>query len=184
MVPNFTKRQGEYLAFIERYTARKGVAPSFAEIGSHFGATPPSVNGMIKTLERRGLLSRAPGVARSLRVLIPASSLTGGDYGSRPRRGDAPAAPGGGLTPVDSAATAAIAVLDALMPALMAAGGGAGLVAKAASAAGVALIEAGLDAEQARQAAARLAAEEARWRADGRGTIVRRRCWVSRKRRG
>ncbi len=63
----FTYRQGEYLAFIHDFTERRSMAPSFEEIGKHFGTTPPSVNGMIKTLEQRGFLSRQPGVARSLR---------------------------------------------------------------------------------------------------------------------
>lgn len=86
MTPSFTSRQGEYLAFIHRYTLRNGIVPSFDEIAAHFGTTSPSVNGMIKTLERRGLLSRIPGAARSLRVLVPESLL--------PTATTAPARPG------------------------------------------------------------------------------------------
>ncbi|MEO8382834.1 MAG: hypothetical protein ABI779_24460 [Acidobacteriota bacterium] len=85
MAPVFTARQGEYLTFIHRYAQRFGVAPSFEEIGAHFGTTPPSVNNMIKTLCARGLLSRLPGVARSLRVLVPPSQLPESEFG--PSRG-------------------------------------------------------------------------------------------------
>jgi len=67
----FTARQGEYLAFIHRFTLKHGVAPSFEEIAARFGTSSPSANGMIRTLERHAWLSRVPGVARSLRVLAP-----------------------------------------------------------------------------------------------------------------
>ena len=67
-----TARQGQFLSFILGFTDKRGYAPSYEEIGWHFGLTAPSVNSMIKMLERRGFLSRMPGVARSLRVLVPA----------------------------------------------------------------------------------------------------------------
>lgn len=66
-----TKRQSEYLEFIRAFTDRWGTPPSFEEIGRHFRTTPPSVNNMVKTLEARGFLTRVPGAARSLRVLVP-----------------------------------------------------------------------------------------------------------------
>jgi DNA-binding MarR family transcriptional regulator len=47
------------------------VPPSFEEIGRHFGTRAPSVNSMVKTLEARGFLTRVPGQARTLRVLVP-----------------------------------------------------------------------------------------------------------------
>ena len=36
-----------------------------------FRVTPPSVHGMVIELERRGLIRRKPGVARSIEVLVP-----------------------------------------------------------------------------------------------------------------
>jgi repressor LexA len=36
-----------------------------------FRVTPPSVHEMVLTLEKRGAVSRAPGKARSIRVLVP-----------------------------------------------------------------------------------------------------------------
>lgn len=68
---NPTPRQAEYIRFIANFTDRWGYPPSFDEIGRHFRVTPPSVNNMVKTLERKGFLARIPGAARSLRVLVP-----------------------------------------------------------------------------------------------------------------
>jgi hypothetical protein len=70
-----TTRQREYLSFIKAFTDRWGVPPSFEEIARHFETTPPSVNGMVKTLEARGFLSRVPGAARTLRVLLADEEL-------------------------------------------------------------------------------------------------------------
>ena len=89
------------------------MAPSYEEIAGHFGISSPSVNGMVKTLERRGLLSRVPGVARSLRVLVPAAQLPGGDFG--PPSAPAPRAVAAASVQ-DAIGAAAIAVLDVLMP--------------------------------------------------------------------
>ena len=72
---DITDRQGQFLAFILRYTERRGIAPSFDEVAAHFGITSPSVNGMIKTLEHKGFITRIPGAARTLRVGVSAHSL-------------------------------------------------------------------------------------------------------------
>jgi DNA-binding MarR family transcriptional regulator len=40
-----------------------------------FGVTPPSVHQMVLTLERRGFIARTPGVARSIRLLVPPDEL-------------------------------------------------------------------------------------------------------------
>ena len=81
VAPRTTHRQGQFLSFIRGYTVRHGIAPSFEDIGAHFGVTAPSVNSMIKTLERNGLLTRVPGAARTLRVVVPASLLPDGEFG-------------------------------------------------------------------------------------------------------
>ena len=175
----FTARQGEYLAFIHRFTLKHGVAPSFEEIAAHFGTSAPSVNGMIKTLERHALLSRVPGVARSLRVLAPTSLLPDSDFGSRARR-TARRHEGAVVSPVDTGVAAAIAVLDVVIPNLSAGDRRSGLVLQAARAVQASLAKAGLGREDAQDAARRVAAEAARWQADGRGTFVRRRQWMRR----
>ncbi len=64
-------RQGQYLAFIYYYTKVNGRAPAEADIQRHFQVTPPTVHTMILSLEEKGFISRIPGQARSLRVLLP-----------------------------------------------------------------------------------------------------------------
>jgi LexA DNA binding domain len=69
-----TGRQLEYLDFITRYIARYGVSPAETDIQRHFMVSAPSVNQMVRTLERRGFIERDHGwygetVARSIRVI-------------------------------------------------------------------------------------------------------------------
>ena len=68
--PNFTPKQGEYLAFIYAYTHVLGRPPAEADLQRHFAVSPPSVHQMVLTLERTGLIRRQPGVARSIEVLV------------------------------------------------------------------------------------------------------------------
>jgi repressor LexA len=70
-----TQRQRDYLEFIKRYMARYGVAPAESDIQRHFMVSAPSVNQMIRTLERRGFLTRArdfsgQALPRSIRVTV------------------------------------------------------------------------------------------------------------------
>jgi DNA-binding MarR family transcriptional regulator len=73
--PEFTPRQGQYLAFIHAYTLVNGRPPAQADIQRFFQVTPPSVHQMLLTLERSGLISRRPGVARSIVVLVDRYAL-------------------------------------------------------------------------------------------------------------
>ena len=68
--PNFTPKQGQYLAFIHAYTHVLGRPPAEADLQRHFAVSPPSVHQMVLTLERTGLIRRQPGVARSIEVLV------------------------------------------------------------------------------------------------------------------
>ena len=65
-----TQRQLEYLRFITRYIGRFGRAPAESDIERHFLVSAPSVNQMMKTLERLGFISRQRGIPRSIRVNI------------------------------------------------------------------------------------------------------------------
>ncbi|HSS51420.1 MAG TPA: hypothetical protein VLX28_20955 [Thermoanaerobaculia bacterium] len=65
-----TQRQLEYLAFIARYMDRFGIAPAESDIQRHFLVSAPSVNQMMQMLERRGFISRLPGVPRSIHICI------------------------------------------------------------------------------------------------------------------
>jgi SOS-response transcriptional repressor LexA len=164
----FTVRQGEYLAFIHSYTTKVGVSPSFEDIARHFGTAPPNVNGMIKTLEKRGLLSRVPGAARSLRVLVPAEVLPGSDFGSRAGRGRTAVVAAGARSPsaADAAVAATLAVLEVVMPRLPSAtrgSSGSKIVIEVARAVHEALGRLGMEDSQAAEVSQRVSAERARW---------------------
>lgn len=172
-----TRRQGEVLAFIHRHTSKFGLAPSFEEIASHFGTSSPSINGMIKTLERRGLLSRVPGVARSLRVLVPASLLPRSEFGSTGGRAEHPRQDSGASpSPSDAAFAAAASLLDVFMN-IVPQSDASDLVLRAANVVYESLLKAGMDREEAQEVARRVSAEAARYQPDGRGISVRRRQW-------
>ncbi|TCR65921.1 LexA DNA binding domain-containing protein, partial [Rhizobium sp. BK376] len=49
--------------------------PAEAEMRRHFGVTAPSVHQMVLTLEKAGFISRVPGAARSIQLLIPPEAL-------------------------------------------------------------------------------------------------------------
>jgi Mn-dependent DtxR family transcriptional regulator len=74
-IPVFTPKQGQYLAFIYTYMLVNGCAPAQADMQRFFKVTPPSVHQMVLTLERAGLISRQPGCARSLSVLVEYEAL-------------------------------------------------------------------------------------------------------------
>jgi len=67
---DISPKQGQYLAFIQTYSRVHRRAPAESEIQAYFQTTPPSVHEMLKTLARKQFISRAPGVARSTRVLL------------------------------------------------------------------------------------------------------------------
>jgi hypothetical protein len=73
--PVFTPKQGQYPAFIYAYTLVNGRPPAEADMMRFFRVTPPSVHQMVLTLEQAGLISRRPGVARSIAVLLDRSDL-------------------------------------------------------------------------------------------------------------
>jgi len=75
MASEFTAKQGQYLAFIYHYTKVSRRPPAQTDIQRFFGVTPPSVHNMILTLERKGLLARTPGKARSIEVLVDRDEL-------------------------------------------------------------------------------------------------------------
>jgi hypothetical protein len=72
-----TQRQFEYLAFISKYIQRFGRAPAEADIQRHFLVSAPSVNQMMQMLERRGFITREPGVPRSTRLCLDVTTLGG-----------------------------------------------------------------------------------------------------------
>jgi DNA-binding MarR family transcriptional regulator len=73
--PSFTAKQGQYLAFIHAYRRLHGRAPAEADFQRFFQVSPPSVHQMIVKLEQAGLITRQPGVARSISLAIGPKAL-------------------------------------------------------------------------------------------------------------
>ena len=71
----WSEKQGQYLAFIYNYTKIHGRSPAEAEMQRYFKVTPPTVHQMILKLEENGLISRVPGQARSIRLLVPNTDI-------------------------------------------------------------------------------------------------------------
>ncbi len=80
-MPDFTPTQGRYLAYIHAYITSHGYPPAESEIATAMCVTPPAVNTMVKMLERKGLILRQPGQARSLQILVPEDQIP--PWGSR-----------------------------------------------------------------------------------------------------
>jgi hypothetical protein len=72
---DFTPTQGRYLAYIHSYTNLHGYPPAESEIAAAICVSPPSVNQMVKVLEKRGLILRQPGQPRSIQVLVPEDQI-------------------------------------------------------------------------------------------------------------
>lgn len=71
-----SSRQRDYLEFIRKFTSRYGTPPAEADMARHFLVSAPSVNQMVKALERRGYITRERGpngqaVPRSIRIVEP-----------------------------------------------------------------------------------------------------------------
>ena len=64
-----TPTQLAYLDFIRKYRDVHRRAPAEHEMQSFFGTTPPAVHNMVLTLERRGFITRQPGIARSIQIV-------------------------------------------------------------------------------------------------------------------
>ena len=70
MAERFTKKQGQYLAFIYNYSVMFGQSPVEADLQRFFGTSPPTIHQMLVTLAEKQLISRTPGQARSIRLLV------------------------------------------------------------------------------------------------------------------
>jgi hypothetical protein len=72
---DFTPTQGRYLAFIHAYIGLHGYPPAETDIAAAMCVSPPSVNQMVKMLEKKGLILRHPGQPRSLQILVPEEEI-------------------------------------------------------------------------------------------------------------
>jgi repressor LexA len=75
MESKYTKRQGQYLAFMYYYTKIHGCPPAEADIQKYFRVSPPTVHQMVVTLEKKGLIEKMPHQARSIRLLVAREEL-------------------------------------------------------------------------------------------------------------
>ena len=73
--PRFTAKQGQYLAFIYHFTKIHRQPPAEADLRRYFNVSPPAVHEMILALERHGFISRVPGKARSITLLVSRTEL-------------------------------------------------------------------------------------------------------------
>ena len=71
----YTPLQGQYLAFIYCSTKINGRPPAEVDLQRYFDVTPSTVHQMVLALERKGLVSRRPGQARSIQVLLPPEQI-------------------------------------------------------------------------------------------------------------
>lgn len=67
----FTPRQGQFLAFIQIYRKLHRQGPAETDLVKYFRVSPPAAHAMIVKLQELGLITREPGVARSIQVSIP-----------------------------------------------------------------------------------------------------------------
>jgi len=75
LAAKFTRKQGQYLAYIYHYMKLHKQAPAEADLQRYFRVTPPSVHQMILTLDANGLIDRVPGQARSIKLNVPKEEL-------------------------------------------------------------------------------------------------------------
>ena len=75
MAIRITNLQGQYLAFIYAYSKVNRCAPAEADMQQFFQVAPPTVHRMVVELERKRLIRRTPGVARSIELLVPPEEL-------------------------------------------------------------------------------------------------------------
>jgi hypothetical protein len=73
--PSFTAKQGQYLAFIYNYTRIHGQPSAELDLERYFKVSSASIHEMIKTLERKSLIERIPGQARSIRLCVQPEHL-------------------------------------------------------------------------------------------------------------
>jgi len=73
--PALRRPKAQYLAFIYAYSRIFKRPPAEADMRRHFDVTAPSVHQMVMTLEKAGLISRTPGAARSIQLLVPPEVL-------------------------------------------------------------------------------------------------------------
>ena len=71
----YTRKQGQYLAFIYYYTKLNGYPPAEADMQRYFKTTPPAIHGMVVKLAKKGFIEKKPNEPRSIRLLLSRQEL-------------------------------------------------------------------------------------------------------------
>jgi repressor LexA len=64
-----TKRQQKVLGFIKKFMAKKGYSPTFSELSAGLKIGNTAALGHVKALEKKGAITRAPKLSRSIVVV-------------------------------------------------------------------------------------------------------------------
>ncbi len=72
---DYTRKQGQYLAFIYYYIKVNRQPPAEADVQHFFRTTASTVHQMILDLEEKGFISKSRGKAQSIEVLLPPNQL-------------------------------------------------------------------------------------------------------------
>jgi repressor LexA len=73
---DLTRIQQQILEFIQKWQQANGSTPSSQEITGHFGfRSPNAITGHLRLMRKKGVVTREPGKARSLRILSPLTKL-------------------------------------------------------------------------------------------------------------
>jgi len=73
--PQYTARQGQYLAFIYYYIKIHRQAPAEADLQRYFEVSPAAVHQMLHTLEAKGFIERERGKARAMSLMVLREAL-------------------------------------------------------------------------------------------------------------
>ncbi len=69
MAKGVTKRQEQFVSFIVSFIKKNDYSPTLEEIAKQMGITPPAVLKAIRSLEKKGVLTYTPSIARSIKVV-------------------------------------------------------------------------------------------------------------------
>jgi repressor LexA len=72
---DYTRLQGQYLAFIYYYAKLHSEPPAERDMVNYFKVTPPVVHQMVLTLEKKGFIFRVPGASRSIVLRLKRAQL-------------------------------------------------------------------------------------------------------------
>jgi hypothetical protein len=71
----FTEKQGQYLAFINKFIKSNGYSPEVTDFAKHFCVGSTSIYRIIAKLQEKGFIKRIPQKSRSIELLISEDEL-------------------------------------------------------------------------------------------------------------